>query len=98
MKKTVKYIELFTITPIQQQIMEYNINSDEWEDDMKRRLQWSIDVKLQDCINNLRNDWTPILIADGATSIPVYDEDFAALVFAHPDYKDRKSRDESEVI
>lgn len=94
MKISVDDAELFTLTEFQKQVIQNDIPTEIFDDDMKRRLRWVlIDEKYQRCLERLRKEWEPRLKAEGAPSLPTNDETFAALVFAHPQYKNRSQRD-----
>jgi hypothetical protein len=92
MKISVNDQELFSLTEFQKKVIKYNVHADEFEDDMKRRLQWIIMHKYEHTLNEMKKEWEPILIANGATSVPTDLEKYALLVFDQPNYKDRKAR------
>jgi len=85
-------VELFTLTDTQIQVMQYVVNSDVFEDDMKRRLQWVLNHAYEEWFQVLKKDWDPILVSR-VESIPTNKEAYAQLVFSQPDYKDRHARD-----
>ena len=96
MKVSVNDIELFTLSEIQKKVIQNDIPSEIFEEDMKRRLKWVIiDEKYSKCMARLRKEWEPKLKAQGAASITTNDDEFASLVFNHPDYKSRSARDNS---
>ena len=84
---------LFSLSDTQKNVIKYNVSSVIFEDDMKRRLEWVLDEIYAESYKKLKETWEPVLIADGAESIPTDPDAFAALVFAHDDYKDRATRD-----
>lgn len=95
MKISVNDQELYTLTDIQKKVIQNDIPSDIFDEDMKRRLLWILyDEKYKKCMDRLRKEWEPKLKEQGAKSIPTDDDEFAALVFAHPAYKDRSAREE----
>ena len=93
MKVSVNDVELFTLTEIQEKVIKDNVNEDIFDDDMKRRLQWVLMHKHEECYKSVRQEWEPKLIAAGVTSFPTDPDQFAALVFSQPEYKSRKQRD-----
>ena len=93
MKISVDDQELFTITETQKNVIKNDISADIFEEDMKRRLQYIINHKYEQCFKRLKEEWEPIFKKSGMSSIPLSDDAFASLVFAHPDYKSRKQKD-----
>lgn len=86
--------EVFTLSETQKKVIQNDIPSEIFEEDMKRRLKWVlIDEKYTRCMDRLRKEWEPRLKEDGARSLPTHDEEFAEMVFAHPEYKNRSQRD-----
>lgn len=88
--------ELFELTEVQKKVLKNDINSEIFDDDMKRRLEYILMHKYEQCYKRLREKWEPILIARGAQSLPTDKDAFAELVFVEPDYKDRATRDAEE--
>jgi len=53
--------------------------------------------KINQCKKRLIREWYPKLMRDPSVdTIPGYEEEFLDFVFSHPDYKDRKKREEEE--
>lgn len=98
MKVSVNDIELFTLSETQKDVLKDQINADIFDDDMKRRLQWALMHKYQQCFDRFKKNWEPILIKEGATSIPTDQDEFAALIFGRDDYKDCKAREEEQEL
>ena len=96
MKISGEDIELFTLSDVQKNVLKDNINADIFDADMKRRLQWVLTHKYEQCFKALKKEWEPKLEALGVESIPLDNDAFAELVFARPEYKDRKVRDLEE--
>lgn len=86
-------VSVFTLTDTQKSVLQDEISSVIFEDDMKRRLEWILKHKYEQCYKKLRAHWEPIFIAEEVESLPTDPDAFAALVFAHDDYKDRATRD-----
>ena len=94
MKISVDGQDLFELSDIQKQVIMNDIHEDIFDQDMKRRLQYILTHKYEQCYKRLKEEWEPKLAASGADSIPTNADKFAAMVFAHPNYKSRKQREE----
>lgn len=94
-----------TITDTEFKIITYMINADIFDDDMERRWLWAnecnwpgengckciIKHKIERNIERLRRDWQERI------ENPAEDDTaFCEQVFAHPDYKDKKTREDEE--
>lgn len=88
--------EIITLNDIQKKVIQNDIPSDVFDDDMKRRLKYIVMEKYTKCYERLKKEWEPKLAASGAKSIPTNPDDFAQMVFAHPDYKNRSQRESFE--
>jgi len=84
--------QVLELSQIQKQIIMNDIDEDEFDADMERRVAWILTHKLEQCYDRLKKEWEPKLIAGGATSLPVNPEAFSQLVFAHPEYKSKKQK------
>ena len=73
-----------------------DLNADEFDADMKRRVAYIVEHKYEQCFKRLKEEWEPKLKEAGVLSIPLDEDAFAELVFARPEYKDRKGREEEE--
>ena len=94
MKISVDDQELFTLSETQKKVIQNDIPSEIFDADMKRRLKWIlVDEKYQKCLERLRKEWEPKLIAEGYTMLPTDSDAFAELIFARPDYKNRSQRE-----
>jgi len=90
------------LTEVQKNVIKECISSIIFDSDMIARLQWAYDDsytdvlmdKYNNCFKRMKKKWEPVLIADGVEPIPTDEAEFAALVLAHQDYKDRADRDE----
>ena len=80
------------LSEIQKKIIQTDIDEDEFDADMERRVKWVLEHKLDRCYGRLRQEWEPKLIAGGATTLPTNKEAFAQLVFDHPEFKTRKQK------
>lgn len=95
MKVSVNDQEIFSLSEIQKKVIMNDISSDIFDFDMKRRLQYILMHKYEECFKRLKSEWEPKLKSLGVPSIPLDNDAFASLVFSRPEYKDRKSRDGS---
>ena len=96
MKISVDDVELFTLSETQKKVIMNDIHEDEFDTDMRRRLQYVLMHKYEQCCKRLKDDWVPKLKASGAKSIPLDDEALAEQIFALPEYKTRKQREADE--
>lgn len=71
-----------------------DIPSDVFVADMERRVEYIIQHKYKKCFKRLKDEWEPRLKSAGVQSIPLDEDAFAELVFAQPDYKCRKKRED----
>lgn len=107
MKISVDDQELFTLSELQKQVIQNDIPSEIFDEDMKRRLKWVlVDEKYAKGFMRLKKEWVDDLDAqgqsklarNGITSIPTNPDDLAQLIFSQPNYKNRSQRDaESEL-
>lgn len=95
MKISVNDEHLFTLSDTQKQVIKDKIPADIFDADMKRRLQWVLTHKYEECFKALKAEWDPKLAANGVTMIPTDPDAYAQLVFAQPNYKDRAAREEA---
>jgi len=99
MKIAVDGIDLFELTDIQKKVIKNDICCDKFDEDVKRRLFYIINHKYEQCFKRLKAEWEPKLAARGVKSLPTDKDEFANLVFAQEDYKDRAARDaESKIV
>ena len=99
MKVSVDDVELFTISDVQKKVIMNDVMSDIFEADMRRRLFYIINERYKASLKKLKEDWIPKLQASGMESIPLNDDALATIIFDHPEYKDRKTRqDEADLI
>jgi len=97
MKISVDNQELLTLSETQKKVLKNDIHEDVFSEDMKRRLQYIVMHKYEQCFKRLKDEWEPKLKKMGVTSIPLNDDAFAEFGFSMPQYKNRKQRDAEEV-
>ena len=93
MKVSVNDVELFSLNDIQKKVIKNDINEDEFDSDMKRRLQYILMHKYEQCFKRLKEKWEPVL-SKRYESVPTDKDVLAKLIFDQPDYKSRKQRED----
>lgn len=91
MKISVDGVLLFELSDHHKNVIKDNISADVFDEDMKRRLQWVLMHKYDECFKILRDEWMPKL-NDRVQSVPTDKEQLANLIFSQPDYKDSLQR------
>lgn len=97
MKISVDDQELFTLSETQKKVIRNDIHEDIFEEDMKRRLQYILTHKYDQCFRRLKNEWMPKM-KGRVESIPVDEDAFAEMIFSQPDYKNRSQRELKNTI
>jgi len=96
MKISVDGKQLFELSETQKKVIQNDIPSEIFEEDMHRRLKWVLlDEKYRKCFERLKAEWEPKLVANGVRMVPTNPDEFAELVFAQPSYKNRSQREQS---
>ena len=93
MKISVYGVQLFELSEIKKQVMKNNIAGDIFESDLKRRIEWILMHKYEECFKELKAEWDSKLASNGVDMMPTNPDKYAALVFAQPNYKDRSARE-----
>ena len=93
MKISVNDVVIFELSETQKQVLKHDIHADEFESDMKRRLNWVLMHKYENSFAHLKDEWDSKLATNGVKMIPTNQDAYAQLVFSQPGYKDRKARD-----
>ena len=96
MKFNVDDETIYELNETKQNVIKNEVHSDEFNEDIKRRVKYIVDHKYEQCFKRLKAEWEPKLKASGIKTIPLDEDEFAQLVFAQPAYKDRKARDVEE--
>ena len=96
------YLESEEILDIQQweiNLLGYQLSAANLTNDLKRRLQYIIRHKIDQCFEQLQKDFMPILRDDpSVTSIPVKKDQFVAMILQRPDYKDRDTKEAEQQL
>lgn len=93
MKISVDDKELFTLSDVQKRVIQNDIPLEIFDEDMKRRLQYILTHKYEQCFTRLKQEWDPKLAASGVKMIPTDAEEYANLVFSQASYQDRAARE-----
>ena len=91
MKVSVNGVDLFEVSETQKKVICDHVASEIFDEDMKRRLQWVIGHLYEQSFLELRKRWEPV-ISTRVANVPSNWDDYANLVFAQPEYKDRSAR------
>lgn len=97
MKISINDVELFILNDTQQKVIKNDIHEAIFDEDMKRRLQWSLTHKYEQCFKRLKEEWDAKLLANGVRMMPTDPDEYAQLVFAQPNYKCKAMR-EAEMV
>jgi len=93
MKIKVDDQEVFQLEEWEKAVIKNDIPTEEFDADMKRRLEWVLKHKAEQCYKRFEQEWIEKLRNDGSVkSIPTDKKSFVELVVARPDYKDRSRR------
>lgn len=94
MKIQVNDVDLFCIEEWEKKLLANDILEKELEKDLKRRLEWSIRQKIDQCYARFEKEWLPKLQEDPeVTALPASKKEFVEFVLRRPDYKDREARE-----
>ena len=97
MKISVDGQEVFSLSETQEAVIKSEIPDDIFDADMKRRLEWVLTHKYEQCFERLKKEWEPKL-KERYQMLPSGDDAIAQLICSQPDYKDGKAKQvESEL-
>lgn len=97
MKIQVDGQEVFELADWEKTVIKNDIPEEIFEDDMKRRLTYSLKHKAERCFERLHAQWMPILRDDPSVeSVPTDKAAFVDLIMSRPEYKSRSARDADE--
>ena len=97
MKISVDGQEVFSLSETQKAVIKSEIPDDIFDADMKRRLEWVLTHKYEQCFERLKKEWEPKL-KERYQMLPSGDDAIAQLICSPPDYKDGKAKQvESEL-
>lgn len=89
-------VPFFSLNDTKKRVIFNEIDRDQFDEDMKRRLRSTIQHEYDRCYKHLKSEWEPKLLANGLNSIPLDPDQFAELVFSQPNYSDKKARNAPE--
>lgn len=92
MRITVDGKEVLNLSETQKKVIQNDIPSDAFQDDMERRVNYILTHKYERCMERLKAEWHPKL-KGRMPSIPTNDDALAELIFSQPDYKNRTQRE-----
>lgn len=92
MKISVNDEHLFTLSDTQKKVIEDQLHNEILDESLRRRLQWSLIHKYEQCFKRLKQEWDPKLLAAGIRMIPTDPDEYAQLVFSQPDYKSKAAQ------
>lgn len=97
MKAQVDSTDIYELLPWQENVIKNEVLTEEFEEDMKRRIKWVWEHKFEQCYKRFEEEWIEKLRADPTvTQIPTDKEAFVNLVLARPEYKNRSERDAAQ--
>lgn len=96
MKISVDDNEIYKLSETQKKVIQNDVLSEIFVEDMKRRLHWVLTHKYEECFKSLKQEWEPKLKERGIQMFPSDPEKFAELVFGQDDYKDRSQREKDK--
>lgn len=91
MKISVNDVALFTLSENQKKVIRNDIADEIFDEDMRRRVEYGLKHKYEQCFKRLKQQWDPIL-ASRYQSVPTDKDEYAQLVFDQPDYKNKTQR------
>ena len=90
--------KVFQLEEWEKKVIKNDIPEEIFEEDMARRLEWSLKHKAEQCFKRFEQEWLEKLRKDpSVTSIPTDKAAFVEMVMARPDYKNRSKRDKEEM-
>jgi len=86
--------EILNLQDWQRKVLEYMLPSKTLDEDIKRRLKYVINHKIDQCFDRLEKEWTPKLRDDPqVTSVPADKKEFVKFVTSRTDYMNRDQRE-----
>ena len=93
MKIFVDAKEVCSLSDTQKKVLCNDLYADTINEEMCRRVNYVVMHKYEQCFKRLKREWDSKLAQNGVSQIPTDPDAYARLVFAQPNYKDRKARD-----
>ena len=92
MKIQVDGKEVFELNETKKKVIQNDIPSEIFQEDMERRAKYIIEHKYERSLDRLKKQWEPIL-SQRVASIPTDSDALAELIFSQPEYKNRSQRE-----
>lgn len=93
MKISVDDKVIYELNETKKKVIKNEVNSDIFETDMHRRLEFILMSKYAKCFKRLKEEWEPLLLANGVKSFPSDPDEFAELIFKQPNYRCQKMKE-----
>lgn len=94
MKIKVDDQDVFQLEEWEKKVIKNDIPEEIFEDDMRRRLEWALKHKCEQCYARFEKEWLEKLRNDPSVhSIPSGKSEFVEFVTSRPDYKNRSQRE-----
>ena len=91
MKISINDQKIYELSETKQKVIKDDIAESIFLADMKRRLEWVLMHKYEQCFKKLHEEWLPKL-ATRMDAVPTDPDKFAELVFSQSDYKDSQKK------
>ena len=95
MKISVDDQEIFTLNETKKKVIMNDIHEDIFDSDMKRRIEYILMHKYEECFKRLKSEWD-VKLSKTHDLIPTDPDKYAELVFSQADYKSRAQRDNNQ--
>ena len=83
---------ILELKEIHQKVIQNDVLSEKFDEDMKRRVQYVLTHKYERCLERLKKEWLPKL-SERMDTIPTNNDQLCELIFSQPDYKNRSQRE-----
>lgn len=91
MKVIIDGKEVFSLNETQKKVIQNDISSEVFQEDMERRVKYILEHKYNRCFDRLKKQWEPLL-ATRLTELPTDKDSLAEVIFSQPEYKNRSQR------
>jgi hypothetical protein len=88
---------VYELNEIRKKVIQNDIPSEIFQEDMERRAKYIIEHKYEKCLERLKLEWEPKL-RNRVSSVPTDPDALAELIFSQPDYKNRSKREQEEKV
>lgn len=84
--------KVFSISDDEAKIMKHSVLSENFIEDLKRRLKWVVGEHIAQRTREIKMEWEQRLIERGAKSLPTDPVEFCKMALCQPDYKDASQK------